>query len=592
MPAEAVAVALVLLSAVIGSPAVAGERDAAPIVSVDGGDVQGVREADLTVFRGIPFAAAPVGDRRFRPPQPVERWEGVRATRDFGPACPQERDERELPADAPMSEDCLTLNVWSRDTTGSDPVIVFIHGGGFTSGTARHPWYDGASLARHGATVVTVQYRVGPLGWLDLSPLGAPYATSMNNGLLDQMAALAWVRRNIAAFGGDPENLTLAGESAGAISIAALMGAPAADSLYDRVILQSGTAGTVATREWSASVRRSMLESAGVTTVAELRDLDTRSLLEAAHTVYETQLSDTAFHPVVDGELIPQLPARRLASDDGPDVPAIIGTTQDEARYWLTDVPELSRLPLLYAEPWVRAVAGDRADAVIAAYRAAHPEHSDGELIMAMAGDVTFRMPAIRMAESLVARDIPVRMYLAEMDSVALGGAMGSPHSVELPFVFGTTSAARGFVADSGANRALADRVQDLWVGFAGGEDPLRADGTEWPQYDSGTRDTLILDTRLRVEDDPDAGIRTVWDRVRFDGADPGLDRLTPLQYAGTSSTHPLILAAVIGWQWVWAGFGVLALVVAATVWLVVRGRRRHRPTRVSRAAPPFSHPS
>jgi para-nitrobenzyl esterase len=229
--------------------AMAGAASEAPVVGTGDGPVHGSVEDGLSVFKGVPFAAPPVGDLRFKAPTSPEPWTEPLDATNFGPACAQEYDEEEVAEGGALSEDCLTLNVWSRSLEGNDPVIVFIHGGGFTSGSASNDRYDGADLARRGATVVSIQYRLGPFGWLDLSALGPEYAEGMNNGLKDQMAALKWVRENIGAFGGDAQNVTVTGESAGAISISALMGVPEADDLYDRVIMQSGTAGTVATRD-------------------------------------------------------------------------------------------------------------------------------------------------------------------------------------------------------------------------------------------------------------------------------------------------------------------------------------------------------
>jgi para-nitrobenzyl esterase len=563
-----------------------GAGQDAPVVRTAYGPVRGETTGGLNIFRGIPYAAPPVKERRFKAPTTPKPWsQPLDATR-FGPACPQTYSDLELPKGEPMSEDCLTLNVWSRSLTGKDPVIVFIHGGGFTSGTARDPWYDGAGLARRGATVVTLQYRIGPFGWLDLSKAGPEYAGSANNGLRDQMAALTWVRENIAAFGGDAHNITLSGESAGAISISALMGAPAADGLYDRAILQSGTPGTIATKKWAADVAATFTAKAGVDSPAKILTLDTEHILKAADKVYDSQFSDTAFHPVVDGKLIPQLPARRIASADGPDKPVIIGTTLDEARYWLYFLPQMSRLPRAYYQPWLNSLLGKRADAAYNAYKKERPGLTDAQIGMAMAGDVGFRMPAIRMAESLAARGVETRMYLATIPAIDLNGTMGSPHAVELPFVFGTTKAASTFVADNAANQHLSQQLQDLWVTFARGATP-HTGTTTWPSYDTRHRATLILDTDLRAENDPYPRARRAWDGLSFDGSQPGLDRLTPLQYDGTNPYDLRVIGAVYGWGWIWAGAAVILAVLASLALLIRKLIRKliRRTTAVSKIA-------
>jgi para-nitrobenzyl esterase len=543
--------------------------------------VAGTVEDGLEVFRGIPYAAPPTGDLRFLPPAPVEPWTEVRGATAFGPACPQDPDPHEMAEGTPISEDCLTLNVWTQSTSGDAPVMVFIHGGGFTAGSTRDPWYDGASFARRGVVLVTLQYRIGPFGWLDLSDLGPEYATSGDNGLQDQIAALRWVRGNAAAFGGDPANVTLFGESAGAISISALLGAPSADGLYDRVILESGTAGTVATREWSQRVFDRFVELSEVESPSDVLGLSTAKVLETARRIYDTELSDTAFHPLVDGEVLPDLPMRRLASAEGPSVPVIIGTNLDEARYWLYYISELDRLPLRFYRPWLESLVGDRADEVIADYRGERPDLDQAQTGMAMSGDVAFRMPAIRMAEALSDRGVPVWMYLATITSPDLDGRMGSPHAIELPFVFDNLDAARApeLVGDDPRNPALADMIQELWVEFATTGVPV----STWPRYDTRSRSTLVIDHELEVRDDPYPASRTTWGSMRFDGSDPGLDRLTPLQYEGTNWYDPLVIAAVIGWPWVIAGFLVLIGLVLAVVLLV---RRRVRMAHPAGAAP------
>ncbi len=218
-PHAALAAAALVCLAAAGPLGPAQAAEDGPIVPTTAGPVLGATESGLEVFRGIPYAAPPIDDRRWLPPAPVAPWTDVRDATSFGPACPQDPDLHEMAEGTPTSEDCLTLNVWTPSTGGQAPVMVFIHGGGFTAGSTWDPWYDGAAFARRGVVLVTLQYRIGPFGWLDVSDMGPEYATSGNNGLQDQMAALRWVRENAAAFGGDPGNVTLFAESAGAISV-------------------------------------------------------------------------------------------------------------------------------------------------------------------------------------------------------------------------------------------------------------------------------------------------------------------------------------------------------------------------------------
>jgi len=580
-------VPLLLALALVLSPT-AALADDAPAVETTSGPVRGTVEDGLEVFLGIPYAAPPIGELRWKPPEPVEPWTAVLDATEFGPACPQDPDPHEMAEGTPTSEDCLTLNVWTPSTTGEAPVMIFVHGGGFVAGSTIDPWYDGASFARRGVVFFTLQYRVGPFGWLDLSSLGPEYATSGNNGLQDQMAAVRWIRENAAAFGGDPGNVTVFGESAGAISLSAWLGSPAADGLYDRMILESGTSGTVATQEWSQRVFERFVELSEVAAPADVLTLSTEEALDTARAIYDTEFADTAFHPLVDGVILPDLPMHRLAQGDGPAVPIIIGTNLDEARYWLYYIAELNRLPMRFYRPWLESLVGERADEVIAAYQEERPELNQPQLGMALSGDVGFRMPAIRMAEALVDRGVPVWMYLATVTSPDLGGTMGSPHAIELPFVFDNLDADRApdLVGDDPRNVALADTVQRLWVSFATTGLPAAEGAPNWPRYDRTDRTTFIIDRELSVQDDPYPAARTAWGEMRFDGSEPALDHLTPLQYEGTPWNDPLVIAAVIGWPWVITGLVVLVGIIVGAVILVRRLVRRRRQRTADRAAP------
>lgn len=357
--------------------------DTSPVVTTTAGKVRGQAGEGVQAFKGIPYAAPPTGALRFGRPQAAQSWSGVRDATKFGAACPQPR-AKIVPKGIPISEDCLTVNVWTpvpstRAGSGKKPVLVFIHGGGFVEGTAAEPIYDGADLARKGVVVVTLQYRFGPFGYLDLSDLGKEYENSANNGLLDQIAGLQWVRKNIAAFGGDPSNVTLFGESAGSISISAIMGSPQSDGLYHRAILQSGTSANISDRKQAGRVSRAYRDFAGASTVADLRKLSADKLQQAADDLYDSDFSDTAFGPVVDGQLLPENPMKRLASPDGPKVPVIITTTRDEARYWIQEVPEAEHMPEVLYRPWLTNLVGEsNTDAAIAAYRKNRPDLTEG----------------------------------------------------------------------------------------------------------------------------------------------------------------------------------------------------------------------
>ena len=315
------------------------------IVETRYGKVQGSEQDSISVWKGIPFAQPPTGQRRFRAPQPLEPWTGVREVTAFGPMAPQVPEimggiaggadrAAKLP---PMSEDCLSLNIWSP---GADherrPVMVWIHGGAFTLGSASDPWYDGTSFAvTHHIVVVTLNYRLGILGFVSLKDLaGEDAAYTGNCGLLDQIAALEWVRENIAAFGGDPDQVTVMGESAGAISIGTLLGMPAAHGLFQRAILQSGAGSDMTTRSRATKVAQALLAKLGLETsqLAALADVPLEALLKIQPELGREFGSVQAFSPMIDGDTLPQHPSAMIAQGSAANVAILAGTNRDELR--------------------------------------------------------------------------------------------------------------------------------------------------------------------------------------------------------------------------------------------------------------------
>ncbi len=552
------------------------------IVETTSGTVRGISTADLQIFKGIPYAASPVGARRWMPPTPVESWTGVRNATEFGAACPQTPDELEISTDTPMDEDCLTLNIWTPAADdASRPVLVWIHGGGFSWGTARNDLYDGAQFARRGdIVVVTIQYRIGAFGWLHLKEMGdEPYATSGNNGLLDQIAALQWVHENVALFGGDPHNVTVVGESAGGISIGAMLASPLADGMIDKAILQSGSPGLVATEAWANDVAASFMEFAEVDTIDALHALTTDEILAAMEELFSSNFSDTAFHPVIDGNVIPFAPTQHLATNGRAEMPIMLGWTLDEARYWLYYLPELDRFPLSYSEPWLSGISGGRADEIIATYQESRPNYSDAQIGLALVGDVAFRMPAVRLAEALSKRGAPVYLYQFELESPLENGRFGSPHAIDTPFTFHNLNAvgAEDLIDKNPAYVPVADQVQDTWIAFVRSGNPNHAALPSWPIYDTITRATMRFDFESRVENDPFSAEREVWGDIPFDGQTPSLGDISPLTFEGTRIT-PAVLIAVLG-----TGTAVTILVafllLLVTIWWFGRkwlARRRN----------------
>jgi len=528
-----VVIAMAGLTTIATRPVIAIPRSA-HVAYTESGAVHGDSESGVLVFRGVPYAAAPLGELRFRPPVPPARWTGERDARDFLPACPQlvDRDPTEN-NNSVMSEDCLGVNVWTPAIEGARrPVMVFIHGGAFIEGSARNSWYDGAALARRGnIVVVTLQYRVGALGFLELMRIGGDEAAASGNlGILDQIAALQWVRRNIASFGGDPTNVTLAGESVGAASVAILMAIPQARSLFQKAILESNSGARVGhdlrqAEEMSAAFMR----AAGVTSVGELRAMRWQDVMRAQEHFFAATFGDSTFGPTWDGVVIAEPPMKTILAGRAANVPVLLGTNLDEVRYWteIEDLPLQSK-PQSLLRRQVEAFTGSRADQIIGTYVRSSPDY--GAAVLQLETDVLWRMPAIRMAEALCDHQ-PVFMYLFTYRSTASNANYGSAHAMELPFVFGGIDAldAIAFTGRTPYRHQLMDQVQGAWLQFVRNADPTISAGASWPPYDRVDRQTMELGARSRVVRDPYSERRQVWEGTAFDNETPSGAQVTAL---------------------------------------------------------------
>ncbi|MBV8984127.1 MAG: carboxylesterase/lipase family protein [Acidimicrobiia bacterium] len=488
------------------------------IVETTAGAVQGREKNGIFDFRGIPYAAPPVGELRFRPPQPVEPWTDVRDTTAFGPMAPQNMGAMEQMFGAPprpMDEDCLTLNVW---TPGLDdarrPVMVWIHGGAFLYGTGATPWYDGRTFARNDVVLVTINYRLGAFGFLHIDGQG-------NNGILDQVAALEWVRDNIAAFGGDPGNVTAFGESAGAMSVGTLLGLPAAKGLFVKAIPESGAAHSARSVDQAERIVNAFLLELGIDpgplAVERLRDLPAQALLDAQAKIVEKNLDGgLAFTPVVDGVVLPEPPIDAIGKGQAAGVRVLIGTTRDEWRLFTMMDPAIAKLDDAGAVKRVAGMVRDpaRAADVVARYRASRPEASTADLWSDIGTDLVFRIPAVRLAERQSELGNDVYMYRFDYCTPVFGGGLGACHALEIPFVFESLDkGGEMFVGPINDDvRTLATRMHDAWVGFARTGAPA-ADGLpEWPTYSEKRRATMLFDFEPRVVDDPGGADRDVWD--------------------------------------------------------------------------------
>jgi para-nitrobenzyl esterase len=530
------ALALVLVASICAVLAVAAAGcGASTVASTDLGKVQGQATANGTLaFLGIPYAAPPVGNLRFMPPRPASPWSGTRKAYSPGKSEAQPPDAISGTSVAQQSEDCLTLNVWSPALDNSRrPVMVWIHGGGFTNGTGSDPLYDGAKLSKRGnVTVVTINYRLGPFGFLYLGGVGGPdYAQSGNLGLLDQVAAIRWVRDNIASFGGDPGNITVFGESAGSMSISTLLGMPSAKGLFRRAIADSGAANLMHSTQNAAAITARFMQLAGVSDIAGLRSLTTAQMVQA-ETAMATQKTsyELLFGPVVDGSAVPQPPLDAITAGSASGVDLLIGTNLDEMRLWTLAVPALAQFPLGVVSGFIPIVQQaitltslGTPDAVAASYQSRRPQATPPDVSLAVLTDSMFRVPAIRVAEAQSARQSRTWMYLFTWPSPTVP-TLGACHAIELPFVFGNLEGGRiARLIGSTPPQNLSETMQDAWTAFARTGDPNAAGVPHWQPYESRSRATMILNTSTQQQDDPYGADRQVWDGIPFDGVKPSL---------------------------------------------------------------------
>ncbi|MFI6743881.1 carboxylesterase/lipase family protein [Nonomuraea sp. NPDC050451] len=489
-----------------------------PIVTTAQGAVRGLRRGDVAAFLNIPYAAPPRGADRFAPPQPREPWDGVRDATVPGPNAPQ--SERKLgsvdmsPYFGPgwsRGEDYLTVNVWTPAADGGDlPVMVFVHGGGFVAGSTRSAMYDGSAFARDGVVLVTLNYRLGIAGFLDIP--GAP----ANRGLLDVVAALRWVQENIAAFGGDPHNVTLFGQSAGATIVGGVLATTEAAGLFRRAIVQSGSGLGAFTTEQAARVTDAAAEALGIEPhVDAFADISDDRLVEAASRLAGIDLrTESHGDPLIGlspfSLVLDTQPAESVAAGLSADIDLLIGTNAEEGNLYLVPM-----------DKYTTSTAGDVDDAaarshpeparLVETYRKARPEASFGELRSAIMGDALFGAGSWALAGAHAAHAASATYaYEFAWRSHALDGELGATHAVELPFVFDLAHLPHlhGPAALLGPDQPPADlaaRMHETWVRFA------RTGNPGWDPYDDERRATMRVDAEWTQVDDPRSQERQAW---------------------------------------------------------------------------------
>ena len=496
------------------------------IVETTSGAVRGERHGGVAIWKGIPYAAAPVGALRFRPPAPPVPWSGVRDATEFGAVAAQSRDPRlammsGIADKVPSGEDCLFVNVFAPAEPGPPrPVMVWIHGGAFVMGSGSTPLYHGHTFAQQGIVVVTLNYRLGLPGLLYLGEL-APGRDAGNAFLLDQIAALTWVRDNIAAFGGDPGSVTAMGESAGAIAIGMLLAIPAARGLFHRANLESGgPALGPPSRADATALAREVVRELGASPDASpdapgdlLADVPLDRLLAVQERIGAAR-GLGAFSPYIDGVTVPRLPIELIREGAAAGIPILLGTNRDEWNLFEVFFGEVTVEPF---HAIVRDALGPLTDRLLDVYRDHYRDRSVQRAWVDLVGELVFRIPAIRLAEAQSAHGAPVYMYRFDWRSPAFGGRLGAGHALELPFVWNRLDLPMAPILlgiDLTALQPLASAMHHTWAQFIRTGDPNGAGLPHWPRYDAERRQTLLIDRESHVVDDPAALARVTWPAV------------------------------------------------------------------------------
>jgi para-nitrobenzyl esterase len=522
-------------------------EQASPIVEVAAGRLRGSSAGGIHAYKGIPYGAPTSGGNRFMPPQKPVKWAGVRDALDYRghapqlPGRPERRPELRTilgPPDAtPEGEDCLTLNVWTPGLGGGKrPVMVWLHGGAFAYGSGNRAVTEGANLARRGdIVVVSVNHRLNIFGFLHLADVGGErYRHSGNAGMLDQVAALEWVRDNIEGFGGDPGNVTIFGESGGGGKVSVLLAMPAAKGLFHRAIIQSGATIRVSTRERANALAEAVMHELGLgrNECDRLQGVPVErlaaSIAPASRRVGPRPLpllDRYDFGPVADGADLPAQPFDPAAPALADEIPLLIGGTNEESGFFLADDDEVwhRRLTEASLRARIEAVAGAEAGRVLDLYRTTDPEGSPEDRLIAALTASNFWIRTVLLAERKAARlalnanAAPVYTYSLDWRSPACDGRLKAHHAMDLPFVFDTTEVPDTTRGAAGA-RELAAVVSAVWAGFARTGRPAHPALPVWPAYAPDERATMILNAGCRIAADPDRDARLLWERIATGG--------------------------------------------------------------------------
>ncbi len=483
-----------------------------PIAETSAGKIAGYLLGGVYTFKGVPYGASTAGEGRFKAPRPVDPWEGVKDSKEPGCACPQEATvgrrtihEGDL---VPYSEDCLVLNIWTKglDDGGKRPVMVWLHGRGFYAGAGSEPLYDGTNLADHGdVVVVTVNHRLNVFGYFQLEAVGGEaYADSGIAGMLDIILALEWVRDNAEAFGGDPGNVTIFGNSGGGAKVSTLLGMPEARGLFHRAVIQSGPSLSGISKEDAAVNTAEIMDRLSVDSIDELVALPAADLLKAVASPVTARTSPS-MRPVVDGVHLPADMFTPEAAPSAANVPILIGYSKDEYTLYVNSSETFGQLDEAGLMDSLAAY-GDAAETLVKTFRTSRPDASPWDLMIAIRS-ARFGIGTVRLAER-AQKVAPVYMYVLEFPS---NDRLKAHHGSEIQYIFRNPSSADGSRAEV---QAMMDTMSDTWVQFARTGNPNHEGIPEWPTYNLDSRASMVFDTKTKVVNDIRPAERTVWDNI------------------------------------------------------------------------------
>jgi para-nitrobenzyl esterase len=509
------------------------------LVETASGIVRGAHEHGIWAFKGIPYGADTSGEGRFRRALSPQPWRDVRDCFSYGPSCPQTGSEHTpmsaetetrmgvLSYERVTTEDCLVLNAWTPvlDETAKLPVLVWLHGGGWSIGSASSPLYEFSNLSRRGSVVtVGINHRLGILGFLDLSNLGEQFAESGNVGMLDVIAALEWVQANVSGFGGDPANVTIFGESGGGAKVSTLLAMPEGRGLFHKACMMSGVMLKAQTPERAEQKTDSVLEQLGLNTDPEkLQAIEAERLIEAALASYGERNAlrpGDAFSPVL-GPSLPDHPHELIRTGSAKDVTVVSGCTNDEMISFLYSDPDLWTLTIEDVRARFQSVLGEDAERVIDSYQAADPTQSPSSLLIAIATDVRFRIAHIRIAEAKVeGGGAPTYQYCFAWGRPDPAGTIRSGHGSDMPYFFDNVDKAS--IAAGPQAEPLTKTMSGALVALARTGDPNHEALPHWPAYGVDQRSTMRFDVTPTVEHDPRSGERASWEGIPLVGISAG----------------------------------------------------------------------